>query len=1149
MKFAESKVNGAFVEFNQERFYKISNVNQMSPFFMSVVSDSDHWLFISSNSGVTAGRVSAQTSLFPYQPVDKVQDSVEQTGNKTIIRCQQKGACTVWEPFCALPPQPDLIERNLYKNTLGNKLCFEETHHSLGLRFRFTWQVSDDYGFVIESELMNQNDRPVEVELIDGLQNILPADVPGEVQTNASNLVDAYRLAEIEPSSGVGVFSLYSGITDKPQPVEVLKANIVYAVGLDVEQHLLSSQQLSSFRQTGQVQPELQIKGIRSAYLVKTHFKLAATAHKSWQFVANVNQPQTQVESMIDWLSQDTRAIQKALYASIQTGSDRLFTLMAQADGLQQTALENEQVHHYSNVLFNTMRGGIFNDHFTIDSQDFAADVRHFNSQVYQQYAEFLNALPRKLQRSELQKLIGQQNDSNLERLFVEYLPITFGRRHGDPSRPWNKFAINIKATHGKELLSYEGNWRDIFQNWEALLLSYPEFIESVIAKFVNASTVDGFNPYRITKKGIDWEIEDPKDPWSYIGYWGDHQIIYLLKLLQISQKYHPGKLPQLLRHEIYSYANVPYRIVDFKTMLQDAKNTVHYDEDLEQKIAMRVEGLGADGKLILDTSGQVYQVNLLEKLLVPLLSKLSNFVLRGGIWLNTQRPEWNDANNALVGQGLSMVTLYYIRRYLSFMQVLLAEQTSRFECSSEVVSWFEQIQDAIARACSNVQRSTDMDEATRLAFLTEVGQAASEYRQQVYANGFSGRSYISVDLLRSFVSDALYLVDDSIRFNQRPDKLFHAYNLVRFTSQGIEVDYLYEMLEGQVAALSAGTLSSEEVLQVLDGLFHSPMYRADQKTFMLYPDDPVTSFLQKNLIQVESVEDAKRLAKLCSLDSQQLLVKSSKGEGYRFHSNLTSLDVLQSHLQSLEIALGDDYAATRTLVVNLYQKTFNHAEFTGRSHGMFGFEGLGCIYWHMVSKLLLASQESFFRAMEQGESTEVIQRLGEYYYRIREGIGFNKTPTEYGAFPYDPYSHTPKHSGAQQPGMTGQVKEEIITRFGELGIQVDKGQVHIHPSLLRRIEFAKQPSLFEYVTLENDRNTLELPPNSLAFTFCQTPFVYRLLDSANSRMTIKVYFKDGTFREYQGNVLPVEIGHSIFGRDATIQYVEVSITHEMINF
>jgi hypothetical protein len=41
----------------------------------------------------------------------------------------------------------------------------------------------------------------------------------------------------------------------------------------------------------------------------------------------------------------------------------------------------------------------------------------------------------------------------------------------------------------------------------------------------------------------------------------------------------------------------------------------------------------------------------------------MSNLIPEGGIWMNTQRPEWND-NNALVGNGVSMVTLCYLRDF-----------------------------------------------------------------------------------------------------------------------------------------------------------------------------------------------------------------------------------------------------------------------------------------------------------------------------------------------------------------------------------------------------------------------------------------------------------------------------------------------------
>ncbi len=116
-----------------------------------------------------------------------------------------------------------------------------------------------------------------------------------------------------------------------------------------------------------------------------------------------------------------------------------------------------------------------------------------------------------------------------------------------------------------------------------------------------------------------------------------------------------------------------------------------------------------------------------------------------------------------------------------------------------------------------------------------------------------------------------------------------------------------------------------------------------------------------------------------------------------------------------------------RTQVLQVFEEVFNHKAFTGRSGTFYGYEGLGSIYWHMVSKLHLAVQECCLKAVNEKDSPEVIGRLLEHYYEINEGIGVHKSPELYGAFPTDPYSHTPAGKGAQQPGMTGQVKEDII--------------------------------------------------------------------------------------------------------------------------
>ena len=71
-----------------------------------------------------------------------------------------------------------------------------------------------------------------------------------------------------------------------------------------------------------------------------------------------------------------------------------------------------------------------------------------------------------------------------------------------------------------------------------------------------------------------------------------------------------------------------------------------------------------------------------------------------------------------------------------------------------------------------------------------------------------------------------------------------------------------------------------------------------------------------------------------------------------------------------------------------------------------------------------------------------VLRHRPEALHEINEGIGVHKSPSLYGAFPTDPYSHTPANKGAQQPGMTGQVKEDVISRFGEMGINIRQGKI-----------------------------------------------------------------------------------------------------------
>jgi len=97
--FETEEIKGELIDFENENYYKISNSDAMRPFFMSIVSDSNHWMFISSNGGLSAGRKDAESSLFPYYTDDKITESADITGSKTIMQVHKKGKIFLWEPF------------------------------------------------------------------------------------------------------------------------------------------------------------------------------------------------------------------------------------------------------------------------------------------------------------------------------------------------------------------------------------------------------------------------------------------------------------------------------------------------------------------------------------------------------------------------------------------------------------------------------------------------------------------------------------------------------------------------------------------------------------------------------------------------------------------------------------------------------------------------------------------------------------------------------------------------------------------------------------------------------------------------------------------------------------------------------------------
>ena len=1128
-----------FKNISGEEMVMIKNVDRIDPFLMSIVSSDDHWMYISSTGCLTAGRKHAENALFPYVTDDLLHVNGHFTGPITVIKVKKTNEELTqdWEPF-SLWDSGFQIERNLYKGCIGNTVIFEEVNISIGLVFRYQWFNSREFGFIKRSTLINNNDHDIDINLVDGLQNVLPQGIALHTQQAMGNLANAYKTSEYFPETNCALFSLNALLMDRPEPGESLRTNVVWCSSRIPHLISLSNDQLKYFRKNEQFKEQHRVTGKAGSFLINMTESVTRSGELSWDILADVNKTQVEIASL-ETIIQNKDNLDDKINKSIRKGTEELKIYIGSADGFQVSNNKMDDFHHTSNVLFNIMRGGVFVDNYKVDKNNFFHFLHIRNKEIAEKFSSELSSYSETIEIAELLKLGLKTKNSSFIRLCHEYLPLTFGRRHGDPSRPWNHFNIKIKDETGMQLFCYEGNWRDIFQNWEALGYSYPETFISMVCKFINACSADGFNPYRVTEGGIEWETKDPNDPWSYIGYWNDHQIIYLLKMMEHLHTYDSSVIPKYFGMEIFSYTNIPYRIKDFNSIMDNPKQTIDFDFELNIKISQVVEKFGTDGKLIFDTDKEIYHVNMCEKLLVLVLAKISNFIPGGGIWMNTQRPEWNDANNALVGNGLSVVTMCYLRRCLIFFRkILLNIDDEYLNISNEVVDWFEGLA-SILTSDKKTSYLKAKDPELRMKIIRQLGEAFSDYREKIYKKGFSGKQKLKLQRIDKFLELTASWLTETIRANKE-NNLFHAYNIIRSEKNHsiAFVDNLFPMLEGQVAVLSSGVMSSDESIELLENLFKSKMFSSDQNSFMLYPEKDVTSFMEKNIIPADLITQNELLSKMVVQKNTNIIDLDIKGR-YRFNPNFKNSFDLCEALEKLDKGdlLGINMSKQKEKILDIFEIVFEHRIYTGRSGTMFAYEGIGSIYWHMVSKLLLAVQEVFFNGVSQKEDTNTLLKIGRLYYKIRSGLSSTKTPEQYGAFPFDPYSHTPNNAGAQQPGMTGQVKEEIITRMGELGCFIDNGMLEFNPKLLRRSEFLNKKRDFTFINIFKQKLNTTMEKNQLAFTYCQVPIIYNLNDKD---WQIEIQLSDGSNEKIKGRKISKRLSAPIFKRSGDVQRINL---------
>ena len=223
----------------------------------------------------------------------------------------------------------------------------------------------------------------------------------------------------------------------------------------------------------------------------------------------------------------------------------------------------------------------------------------------------------------------------------------------------------------------------------------------------------------------------------------------------------------------------------------------------------------------------------------------------------------------------------------------------------------------------------------------------------------------------------------------------------------------------------------------------------------------------------------------------------------------------------------------TQEATLDLYEEVFQHHGYTGRSGSMYGFEGIGSIYWHMVAKLLVAVQESVGEAFDADAPPEVIDRLVGDYWRVRAGLGFNKTATEYGAFPTDPVlPHArPRRcpaAGDDRPG-EGRTADPAAGAWGPGHRRADL--LRSDPVAEGRVPRAAGDVADRWDSTTRT-STIDLPAGALGLTVCQVPVVVTL---TSGEAGVEVSYTDGAEDRIEGLCVDAETSRAVFDRTGHI--------------
>ena len=387
---------------------------------------------------------------------------------------------------------------------------------------------------------------------------------------------------------------------------------------------------------------------------------------------------------------------------------------------------------------------------------------------------------------------------------FTYYL---YSRKHGDLERDYNFFTL------APEFYSQgNGNFRDVCQNRRSDIFFHPEVGSYNVDVFASLIQADGYNPLGIN--GATFELLDPTlskeiclqifgksndefikhlqgkfTPGSIInlihrlkletsyqdheifsivfdhakqnieasfneGYWSDHWT-YILDLIENYEHIFPDKMDQMLYEKetikIYQspvsvYPRKEKTVLDQSGNVRQYGSTRHPDHQMISNFKMNEHGTN----WFKDQTGKEISINLMSKLLILAINKFALLDPEGlGIEMEGNKPGWNDAMNGLPGLfGSGMSETIELARLVTFIQKHIKIDTM-LSFPVEFIDFVEAIKDV---------KSNDS-----FTYWDEVSTKREVYREQIRIPS-QGVKYVQSNCVVDFVNQMKHKLDESIQ-------------------------------------------------------------------------------------------------------------------------------------------------------------------------------------------------------------------------------------------------------------------------------------------------------------------------------------------------------------------------------------------------